>query len=54
MVHLIHNDKGVLSCIQWSNILSVTAPCPCSPAIAYLHVPEGLQHWPVGFAIALL
>jgi hypothetical protein len=57
MLHLIHNDKDVLCCMQWSNILIVTvlpAPYPCSPAIAYLPVPEGLQRWKVGFAIALL
>lgn len=57
MLHLIHNDKDVLCCMQWSNILSVTVlpvPCPCSPVIAYLPVPEGLQRWPVGFAIAFL
>jgi hypothetical protein len=57
MLHLIRNDKDVLCCIQWSNILSVTvlpAPCHCNPTIAYLPVLEGLQRWPVGFAIALV
>jgi hypothetical protein len=30
------------------------APCHCNPTIAYLPVLEGLQRWPVGFAIALV